>query len=157
MKRNIYIFLFFVLIKAGAQTEGYTYHAMFIHNFVKYIEWPAGKQPIVVGVLNNQEAVAAISQVGSAMQVKNLKKNDDFSTCSLVFIPSNSSGQLDKVLDQVKNKPVLVVTESAGLTQKGASISFKLVDNKMKFQINESAIKSVGLKVSSSLVTLAVK
>jgi YfiR/HmsC-like len=160
--RNIFRFFLpgimgFILQTASAQTGDYKVHAMFVYNFIKYTEWPAGASQGIVGVLNSADATAAIGKVGTGkMQVKNIKITDDLNTCSVIFVPANSNNQLTRLLEKTNGKPVLVVTENADMTKKGACISFKLVQDKLKFQLNQEAIKASGLKISSSLTSLAV-
>jgi hypothetical protein len=145
---------------AKAQEDVYSLHAMFIHNFIKYTEWPNGGQQIVVGVINNASATQTLNQKISSsagkVQVKNLKNADEAGNCQVVFVPSTSRGHLARVLELVKGKNILVITEDQDMIRKGAGISFKVVNDKMKFQINQDAIKSSGLKVSGSLLALAV-
>jgi hypothetical protein len=50
----------------------------------------------------------------------------------------------------------LIITEKSGLAQKGSSINFIMQDNKWKFELNEAATQSAGLKVSRELSKLAI-
>ena len=149
------------LFSAKAQDDVHALHAMFIHNFIKYTEWPNQGQMVVVGVLNSTSATQVLAQrIGSSnskVQVRNLKSADEAGTCQVVYIPTNSRGQLAKVLELAKGRNILVVTEDSDLVKRGAGISFKVVEEKMKFQVNQGVIKSSGLKVSGSLLALAVE
>jgi len=166
MKKFLYSFAFSILlstsfvVQSKAQDENmYSLHAMFIHNFIKYTEWPSSVSVVTIGVVDNSEATATlIKKFGSnaKTQVKNFKNVDNIDVCQIIFIPSSSRAHLNKILEKVKGKPVLIVTEDADMIKKGASISFKVVSEKLKFQMNADAIKVSGLKVASSLTALAV-
>jgi hypothetical protein len=55
-----------------------------------------------------------------------------------------------------EDKPTLIVTDKNGLAKKGSCINFKLVGDKLKFEINEEAIVNSKLKVSSQLIAMGV-
>ncbi len=166
MKKFLYSFALGIILSASfvvqsnAQDDNmYSLHAMFIHNFIKYTEWPSSVSIITIGVVDNSDATSTlIKKFGSNVktQVKNFKNIENIDVCQIIFIPSSSRSQLNKIIEKVKGKPVLIVTEDADMIKKGASISFKVVSEKLKFQMNADAIKVSGLKVASSLTSLAV-
>jgi hypothetical protein len=51
---------------------------------------------------------------------------------------------------------VLIVTEGKNLATKGAAINFIMINNKMKFEINQTAMRNAGLRVSNQLLDLAI-
>jgi len=51
---------------------------------------------------------------------------------------------------------VLTVTDGNGLGQKGSCINFKVVDGKLKFELNQAVIGTSNLKVSSQLSSMAI-
>ena len=61
-----------------------------------------------------------------------------------------------RVIAKVKGKSTLVVTDKSGMAKQGASINFVSIDNKQKFELNKSNLAKMDLKVSSSLVQLAI-
>ncbi|MBC8111513.1 MAG: YfiR family protein [Verrucomicrobia bacterium] len=152
------IIFFFAGFCTMAQTNDYGYHGMFLYNFIKYTEWPAGSSVVNIAVIDNVSATTAVAKVTTAkgMQVKNIKMADNLASYQVIFVPSGSSSSLAKILEKTKGKAILVVTEQENLVRKGACFSFKVVGDKMKFQINQEAIKSAGLKVASTLSSMAV-
>ena len=164
------IILFFTLFFVGtlvtqAQTD-YRFHSIFIYNFTKYIQWPAEQQSgdFVIGVLGNATNVVeeltkitANKSVGAQkIVVKRFKSVAEAGACHILFIPSSGSNNFDNVQSTLKGKPTLVITEKSGLAQKGSGINFILQDNKWKFELNEAATQSSGLKVSRELTQLAI-
>jgi hypothetical protein len=153
---------------AGNETPGptddYTLHTLYIFNFAKYVEWPAASKTIKVGVVGNtavEEHLAKMAKAKSTgavvFSVINTKNEAELGDCQVVFIPENNTALAAKLIESFKGRPILVITEEADFTKKGASVSFKIVSGKLRFQINEEAIKSNGLKVSGSLTALAEK
>ena len=144
------------------QPADYKLHTLYIYNFIKYAEWPSSTKVIKIGVVNNPEAEANLAEMAKvksnstlAIEVVNSKSEADLSKCHIVFVPSNSTYMAPKLIETFNAQPILVVTEDADLTKKGACVSFKVVDNKLRFQINEDAIKTSGLKLSSAITSLA--
>jgi hypothetical protein len=167
MKKILLFFaLFFsAMLTSQAQTD-YRFHSIFIYNFTKYIQWPATQQSgdFVIGVLGNSgnvleelTKVTANKTVGAQkITVKKIKSAAEASDCHIVFIPSSGSHNFDDVQSSLKGKPTLIITEKSGLAQKGSGINFIIQDNKWKFELNEAATQSAGLKVSKELSQLAI-
>jgi hypothetical protein len=145
--------------------DDYALHTLYIFNFVKYVEWPiATTKSIKIGVVGNESAEETLAKMAKGrsagpleISVINTKNDTELSSCQIIFIPSGSSSAAAKLIESFNGKPILIVTEDADLTKKGASMSFKIVANKLRFQINEEVIKGNGLKISSALLSLAEK
>jgi hypothetical protein len=150
---------------AKAQAADYRFHSVFIYNFTKYIQWPAAQQSgeFVIGVLGTSaisaelEKMAANKMVGTQkIVVKKYKSAAEATDCHILFLPSTSTYNFDDIHKKFKGKPTLVITEKPGLAQKGSGINFIMQDNKWKFELNEAATQSAGLKVSKELSKLAI-
>jgi hypothetical protein len=167
MKKTLVFFaLFFTATLASHAQADYRFHSIFIYNFTKYIQWPAAQQSgdFVIGVLGNSTSVideltkvTANKTVGTQkIVVKKFKSAAEAGDCHILFIPSSGSHNFDDVQSKLKGKPTLVITEKTGLAQKGSGINFIMQDNKWKFELNEAATQSAGLKVSRELSQLAI-
>lgn len=153
--------------RGGADTgpEGsYAIYSVFLYNFIKYMQWPDDQSKLVIGVLDHAGATAEIEKMAKAkatterqILVINTDNESELVNLHMVFVPANRSGHFMKMADKFKGKPIVVVTEDPDLVEKGASISFKVVSNKLRFQMNNSGLKSSGLKVSNALDALAVQ
>lgn len=139
--------------------------AIYIYNFTKYIEWPDNYKQgnFVIGVMGNNislinelNKMAASKTVGSQrLEIKNLTSAD--LPCHIIYVLSDNSAQLTDVMDKIKNKSTLIITDKAGLAAKGAGINFVVQENKQKIELNKSNIEKYKLKVASSLVELAIQ
>ncbi len=168
MKKAILLFAIFFTahLTMQAQTADYKFHSIFIYNFTKYIQWPASHQSgeFIIGVLGNSPAAAeeltkvtSNKMVGSQrIVIKVFKSAAEIGDCHILFLPSAGSSKFAEVQSKLKGKPTLVITEKSGLAQRGSGINFILQDNKWKFELNESATQSAGLKVSKELSQLAI-
>lgn len=141
--------------------------AIYIYNFTKYIEWPDDYKQgnFVVGILGNNQLLvnelkkmAETKTVGTQkFDIKTLSNPSEASECHIVYIMNENSGQLNDVLGKVKNKSALIVTDKSGLATKGAAISFVIVENKQKIELNKANIEKYKLKVAEQLVNMAVQ
>lgn len=150
-----------------AQTLNYKMGAMFVYNFTKYIQWPPGSNAneFVIGVYGSSPFTSELNNLVSGKRVGQrtisvitVKSTDEALSCQILIIPASQAGNLKKIVEALKGKPVLIVCESEGSSKKGASISLFLDeddDGKTKFEINKSAILGDGLILSQSLLGLA--
>ena len=126
----------------------YTYHSVFIYNFLKYIEWPASAgagSELVIGVVGSADAsttsntlqklVAGKTAAGRKITVKSFTTTASLSSCQVVFLPNEASEQLAQVLAFANDKPILIITEKAGLGKKGSGINFINVNNTIAFEV----------------------
>ncbi len=140
-------------------------HSMMIYNFLKYIQWPSGKNSgnFVIGVVGSDEVFNTLSTwYGNKTRgdkkfiIKKLDPTDDLKQCQLLYVGKNASSKFKEVLTKVGDQPVLTVTNQNGLAQQGSCINFKVVNNRLKFELNETAISRSNLKSSSQLAAMAI-
>lgn len=140
-------------------------HAMFIYHFTKYINWPEaeGNTEFVIGIIGQtplkeelQQIIKSKSINNKKVQVRQIQENsDDLKTCQIVFVPENESKAIKSVVTQTEKSPTLVITEKSGMIQKGASINFLVLNEKLRFEISKTHIIAHNLKVSNELLKLA--
>jgi hypothetical protein len=73
-----------------------------------------------------------------------------------VYIGNAASNQFEEIQGVISNNPVLLVTDKNGLGQKGSGINFRIVNNRLKFELNQDALNASNLKVSSQLTSMAI-
>lgn len=165
-KTVLLTFLIILLLSANlkALAKDYTFHAVFVYNFTKYIEWPNGGAEITIGV---QGGDASLMQAFEKMAhnksgtdrkfiIKAITKPEDAATCHVIFIPDSESDKLGAIVQKYTSTPKLIITEKEGLVKKGGIINFITVDGKLRFELNQAALDKAGLKVSSQLLSLAI-
>ncbi|HXB13250.1 MAG TPA: YfiR family protein [Bacteroidia bacterium] len=154
-------------VKVNAQRLNYEIVSMYVYNFTKYIVWPDDKanNDFVVAVYGDSPLTSLLNKYISSKHVgqrsivvKVIKSLDEASGCSILFVPSDQSSKIKQLSEQLKGKPVLIISEKYGQSKKGASISIFLDeddDDKTKFDICKTVIVSNGLIISSNLLKLA--
>lgn len=142
--------------------------AVFLYYFSQFVDWPAGafsgaSSPIVIGVLGNDPFGGALDQAvagervnGRPILVRRLKSVADTTGCHIVYISSSEAPQLPQILDALKGRNVLTVSDLDHFVQSGGMIRFVLIDQHVRLSINPQAAQAAGLKLSSKLLRAAV-
>jgi hypothetical protein len=163
-KAGAIVMMILLHVAAYGQLSVQKAHSLFVYNFTKHIQWPDGavKEEFVIAVYGKStireelEKLSTLKKVGDkVIKIIEITSNDQLDHVNILFIPEEKSGQLPAILDLIKGKPVLVVTERRDLIQKGAGISFFSDANNIKFELNNNSISNQKLKVSKQLAALS--
>jgi hypothetical protein len=73
-----------------------------------------------------------------------------------VNVPRAPPTPFSEILNKLKGKNVLIVTEKPGFARQGSAINFVIVQNKQKFELNKNNAEKYNLKVSTTLVQLGI-
>ena len=174
LKKIVYPFLYIWLYCSGyalsAQmppSRQYQIKAAFLYNFTQFIEWPASaflteKAPIIIGVLGKDpfgsylDEIVAGEQVNAhPLVVERFNSIEEVKTCHVLFIHMEDKDKLTQVVNALKGRSILMVSDENGFMQKGGMIRFITRNKKIRFQINPEVAKAVGLNISSKLLNLA--
>lgn len=141
-------------------------HAAMVFNFIKYIQWPneAGGGDFVVGVLGDEPLFNTLKQwydgkpKGSKKYViRKLATPAEAGDCSVVYLSKSRNRDFDTIKGSIAGKSVLTITDGIGMAQKGACINFRVIDGKLKFELNHGVVSTANLKVASQLASMAIE
>ena len=155
------------IVCAFGQTEKpiHEIHAAMIYNFMKYVQWPddGTTGEFVVGVLGEDNVFNTLKSYydgkpkgSKKYAIKKLADASEAASCSVVYIGKNKSREFENVKNAVSGKPVLTITDSFNLGKKGSCINLKVIEDRLKFEINQNSINSATLKVASQLTSMAI-
>jgi hypothetical protein len=145
----------------------YRVEAVFLFNFAKYVDWPAAAfpndtAPITIGVLgtdpfddNLQHVIEGKTINGRTFAIKHLASDSDLGGCQILFISDSEASRMDGILEKAGALPILTVGEDEQFAQKNGIIDFVLKDGKVRLEIDLTAAKKTGLKISSRLLAVA--
>ena len=163
--RNCFLVIFLGVLFAQpgySQISTYKIQSIFLYNFTKYVNWPQPGNTIVIGVVGDSDLMAELNanlkgkKAGTkTFEIRQLNSTEEAAKCNLVYLPSVRSKELKELMNIVKGKGVLIVTEE-DLADQGAGISFLQVEEKLRFKINSKVLKEAGLQASSGLLGLAI-
>jgi YfiR/HmsC-like len=166
MKKLILIGLFVSIAQgASAQTEKpmHEIHAQMMYNFIKYIQWPDEAGDFVVGIFGEDDVLHTMktNYDGKSVRtrkyvIKKITSPAEAAECTVVYIGKNKSGQFDGVKQAIGTKSILTITDSSNLGKKGSCINFKVIDGKLKFELNQESVAAGSLKVASQLSSMAI-
>lgn len=136
----------------------------FIYNYAKFVQWPnissadttplnfciIGSQPLAdsIAQLHNKKVNARTIQVRASQE----QATDD---CNILFISESEASRLEKKLLPLAGLPILTISTIPDFVQAGGMIGLKVIDNRVRFDINLLAAQKVGLSVDSQLSNLA--
>ena len=136
----------------------------YLYNFAKYVKWPEERETFVIGIYGEPENLASLQVTlerkqirGKSIVVKVLTDVEEIQTdnINIVYVPEGETQSFASLIDATAGKNVLVVTGD-DMIRKGAAISFIIVDDKLKFKLKRSALKSAGLVASDALLKLSI-
>lgn len=161
----LFLGFFHLNVSSAAQAEAlpeYQVKAAFLYNFANYTQWPddiGNKFDICIhgehffGSELNQMQEKKINQRDISINYTN--QIEDLGDCQMVFISHTSAFIIKAILDHLKDRPVLKITDNLNRLHEGVTINIVVVHGKIKFDVDLSAAKSSGLDLSSQLLRFA--
>jgi hypothetical protein len=141
--------------------------AVYLFNFAQFVEWPLAvfpdaDSPIVIGILGKdpfgtylEETVEGEVINGHPIEVARYANVKQIKRCHILFIHPSLSPKLDDILEELKGKNVLTVSDGSTFASQGGMIRFVNDSNKIKLQINLNAVKASNITISSKLLRLS--
>lgn len=167
MKRLVFLLFTVAVLNSTLAQERPTHeiHAAMLYNFIKYIQWPNEGDPgeFIVGIIGDDEIFNTLKQwydgkpKGSKKYViKKLASADDAGNCQVIYVGKAKNKEFENIKNNISGKSVLTITDGNGMGQKGSCINFKVIDGKLKFELNQGVVSSSNLKVSGQLTSMAI-
>jgi hypothetical protein len=147
----------------AAPPSEYQVKAVFLFNFAQFVEWPARafpdpQTPFVIGVLGKDpfgpdlDAVVRGETVDKrALVVERYRSIEELHNCNILFIGRTEIGQLPHILEALKGRSVLTVSDAEG-DQSGVMIRLVTQSNRIRLRIDVGAAKAGNLVISSKLL-----
>jgi hypothetical protein len=80
----------------------------------------------------------------------------DAECCEILVVERSESKHLREIAQALAEKPVLTICDGGNCFRDGMMIAFQIVDESVRFQINQEAAGRAGLKISSQLLKVAL-
>jgi hypothetical protein len=154
--------MFIALVPGMAQgISEYQLKAEFLYRFAQFVDWPEGTastEPFVIGVLGEDpfggalEATVRGETVNMrAFTVKHLTSAEPFD-CDILFISRSESPRLKQVLQQLKGRNVLTVSDVDNFASRGGMVQFVNEARRIHLRINLDVARAADLTISSKLL-----
>jgi hypothetical protein len=167
MKKILCTLALFVVFGSLAAQERPTHeiHAAMLYNFIKYVQWPNETEggDFIVGVIGEEKVFATLKQWYDGKPkgpkkyiIRKLESAAEAADCQVVYVGKTKSREFENIKNSTVGKSILTITDSNGLGHKGSCINFKVIDGKLKFELNQTVFTSANLKVSGQLTSMAI-
>jgi hypothetical protein len=151
----------------AASSAEYRIKAVFLFNFVQFVEWPASafaneRAPLVICVVGDDPFGDALDETieGESIEkrkllVRRVSHREGLHRCHLLFVSRSEQARLGEVFQAVgSSAPVLTVSDIDGFVERGGTIGFFLERKRVRFEISPAHAQNRGLKLSSQLLGL---
>jgi hypothetical protein len=150
-----------------APSKEYQIKAVFLFNFVQFVEWPPASfpgagTPLVIGILGGDpfgsyldETVRGEKVDNRSLEVQRYRQVDEIKTCHVLFISRSEANRLEQILASLKDRSILIVGDSDDFVQRGGMIRLANAQNKIRLIVNVEAAKVAKLTISSKLLRSA--
>lgn len=144
------------------QPSEYRLKVAFLYNFIAFTEWPDmqgknlnfciyGEDPFG----ENLQHLRDKKFNEHSILIHHTKNIEDLFTCQVVFLSQSIIHNLNDILNQLSNKPILTVSDSPNTSLQGVVINMSIKEGKVTFEANIASAKRNGLKLSSQLLRFA--
>jgi len=153
-------------VRSQPITDEYQVKAAYLLNFARFVDWPAdvlpASAPLEIGIVGDDPFGVALEEVlrgksanGHPIRLRHLHWNDVLTSCQIIFISSSEEGHLPQILRYLGQDSVLTVSDIDRFSLRGGVIEFRMVGNRVRFDINRQPAIAARLSISSKLLGVA--
>jgi hypothetical protein len=150
----------------GSSDESLEYRvkAAYLLNFTRYVEWTefGPDKALTVCVLGTDPfgrildaTLAGRTAQGRPLQVQRIQTAAQAGGCEMVFVSRETWIRNPGTLKALQNAGSLTVGESEQFARAGGVIGFVILDQTVRFVVNDEARDRAGLRISSRMLSLA--
>ena len=138
--------------------------AAFLYRFAQFVEWPADATASAASVnlcvsgpgvsrAFLAELAAGETLAGKPVAVHDAT-SDNVTGCHLLFLHTDD-GPRRALLRRVGERPVLTVSDAPRFLDEGGIVLLRVVDNRVRFEIDAEAARRASLRLNTQLLRLA--
>lgn len=148
----------------------YQVKSRFITIFGENCKWPSQSSPSIsgeaftIGAFEENEVISLLIETVKTRTIASKKAklliiSDDkeIRQCNLLYITESSGNRLQKILEITDKLPILTISDVRGYAEKGCMIEMFLLEKKMHFIVNLTAVRKNGLRLDSTILKYADK
>ena len=139
--------------------------AIFLYRFAGYVAWPASTTSVpqfTIAVLGAEDVAEELSRFlpehpiqGRPARVTAIHELSQLGNAQMLYIGPGVPGRVSALIDTLKNRPILIVTDQPGALEEGSMVNFVTVQQHVRFEISTAAAKRSGLQIGSGLLAVA--
>ncbi len=160
--------LMFVSAYGFTQANVYVLKAVYLEKFTRFVSWPEESRmdnpelPFIIAVIGRTPLTENLEQIYSnqkinnkKVEVKRISNLYEIENVHILVIAETERKNLQNILALTKKSPVLTISEAPNFAEKGVLINFYEDRNKLRFEINETAVLQSPLQMSFYLLNSA--
>jgi hypothetical protein len=140
--------------------------AAYLYNFAKYISWsartPAATDSFKICVLADRSFQAHLDEIISGEVIEGLPvvrvvpaSVSETRACHILFVSRAEGERAQRLVDAVRDDPVLTVGDAPDFLSRGGAIAFVRDGARLRFDVNMEEARRSRLVVSSRLLRVA--
>ena len=141
--------------------------AAFVSKLPQFTDWP---EATLDGLQRVELCVARPNPFGTSLReliagerlgtrplvVREVDSPQDLDACQLLFVANQSPRERRGLLDRARTLPILTVGDADTFIDEGGIVALRMVNGRVRFDINVEAANQAGLRLSSQLLQLAL-
>lgn len=152
--------------RAQSVADEYQVKAAYLLNFARFIEWPAvvlpSSAPLDIVIVGDDPFGGALEEIlrgksanGHPIHLHHFRWNDVLTPYEIVFISASEEPHLAQILGSLGHDSVLTVSDIDRFSLRGGIIEFRMVGNRVRFDINRTSAATAKLDINSKLLSVA--
>jgi hypothetical protein len=140
--------------------------AAFIHNFIKFTEWPQDVLPLAAPLMACVLGDASLGDVlenyvkghpvaGHDIVVSRVAADGIPRSCHLLFVSGVAGKQAAQIVASLKGIPVLTLSDLDEFARVGGMAQLYVEDGRIRFRVNLDTTRRCRLQLSSKILSLA--
>jgi hypothetical protein len=152
---------------AGMVASEERVEAAYLHKFLNYAEWPPAAfpqadTPYVIGIAGDDTVADELARIAAGRSVNNrgvivkrLLPGDVVNGLHMLYVGRGERAHLAQWLRLAKGRPILTVSAADGALEQGSIINFRVVDDRVRFEVSIDAAEQGGIHLNSRLFSVA--
>lgn len=138
---------------------------LFVCNFAKFTTWPAkdweAGRPLRLGIADYDAVSNQLTRLhgkvvqGRKIEIVDCRTPDAAASCQVVFLNTQNAKLVESYVATLQGRPVLTVGNIRHGASRGLMINLFAVEDKLRFEINNTAVTQAQLRLSSDLLIMA--
>jgi hypothetical protein len=161
------LLLFLVTATTNARAESVAalsaLKAAYVVHFLNLIRWESRGPSLEFCLVGKSDAGDRMRTMlrdkrvhGQSVRVRAIARNDERGQrCDALYIPESAAAYASAVLKRYESTATVTISDVADFTSDGGIIGFVVVEDRLRFDINERVAARKQLKVSAKLLELA--
>ncbi len=143
----------------------YQVQGAYLYNFMRFITWQNEDKSEILHlcILGNSpfSKKLALFEKESirkhAIKISYYQQVQDATICHVLYISRSEEAQIKSILSLLSEQEILTVSDIEHFSREGGIIGLFIKNNKVRFDINLTQARKVGLYISSKLLEIAEK